>query len=87
MKIEIYTSPPCGYCIRAKKLLQNKNIHFIEHSIFFHPKKKKEMIERSGGKMTVPLIFINNEYFTDSDGLQKLQDQGLLDDILHMRKK
>jgi len=45
------------------------------------------MIERSGGKMTVPLIFINNEYFTDSDGLQKLQDQGLLDDILHMRKK
>ena len=82
MKLEIYTSPTCGFCFRAKKLLEQKNLSFIEYDIFLEPSKRDEMISRTGGKTSVPQLFLNDKYLSDSDGLYELEDQGKLDQLI-----
>jgi len=82
-KIEIYTSPFCGFCYRAKSLLKNKSVDFEEVDIMFHPGRKPEMMERAGGRHTVPQIFIDDVHIGGCDELYTMDSQGKLDPLLN----
>lgn len=81
-KVEIYTKLMCGYCYRAKKLLEMKKVAYDEYAVDFGGAKKEEMIERAGGRMTVPQIFINGRHVGGCDELMALEYQGKLDELL-----
>ena len=81
-KVEIYTKITCGFCHRAKRLLQMKKVPFEEYSVDLCGTKKSEMVERAGGRMTVPQIFINGRHVGGCDDLMELEYQGKLDELL-----
>lgn len=81
-KVEIYTKLTCGFCYRAKKLLEMKKVPYEEYSVDVGGAKRTEMIERTGGRMTVPQIFINGQYVGGCDELMALEYQGKLDHLL-----
>ncbi|MTI01409.1 MULTISPECIES: glutaredoxin 3 [Alphaproteobacteria] len=80
--VEIYTSPLCGYCHAAKRLLKQKGVEFKEIDVLLHPKRKPEMIKRAGGKRTVPQIFVGETHVGGCDDLYDLDRQGRLDGLL-----
>ena len=80
-KIEIYTTPFCGYCARAKGLLDDKGAAYEEMDVMMDDKKRSEMRERSR-RTTVPQIFINGEHVGGSDELAALESAGKLDALL-----
>ncbi len=80
--VEIYCSQFCGYCHRAKMLLDNKGIPYTEVSLDSQPEKRMEMVERSSGMTSVPQIFINNAHIGGCDDLYALESQGVLDQKL-----
>ena len=80
--VEIYTSPFCGYCHRAKRLLQARNITFQEIDVVMDPKRRAEMVQRAGGAQTVPQIFINGRHVGGSDDLADLDRAGQLQALL-----
>ncbi|MES0864138.1 glutaredoxin 3 [Ruegeria sp. SCPT10] len=80
--VEIYTSPLCGFCHAAKRLLKQKGVEFKEIDVLLHPKRKPEMIKRAGGKRTVPQIFIGPDHVGGCDDLYELDRQGMLDRLL-----
>ena len=82
MEIDIYTSPLCGYCTVAKKLLVNKGVDFNEFDVLKDPSLKATMIERSNGSKTVPQIFINEQHIGGWEQLVGLDQNGTLDKIL-----
>ena len=82
MEIDIYTSPLCGYCMVAKKLLVNKGVDFNEFDILKDPSLKPTMVERSKGSKTVPQIFINKQHIGGLEQLVSLDQNGTLDKIL-----
>lgn len=81
-KVEIYTKVTCPYCIRAKMLLQQKGIELDEIRVDFGGDKKQEMIQRTGGRMTVPQIFIDGRHVGGCDDLFELESAGRLDELL-----
>jgi glutaredoxin 3 len=81
-KIEIYTQAFCGYCTRAKKLLDDKGVAYEEIDIMEFPARKKEMIERAGGRTSTPQIFIDGKGIGGSDELRALNLSGELDKLL-----
>ncbi len=81
VKVEVYSSPFCGYCHRAKRLLTGKGVSFIEHDVLAEPAMRDQMVERSG-RQTVPQIFIDNTHVGGCDDLLKLESQGKLDPLL-----
>ena len=80
-KIEIYTTPFCGYCARAKGLLDDKGAAYEEMDVMMDDKKRSEMRERSR-RTTVPQIFINGEHIGGSDELAAFESSGKLDALL-----
>ena len=80
--VEIYTSPLCGYCHAAKRLLSQKGITFSEIDVFRDPSRKPEMIQRANGGRTVPQIFVDGEHIGGCDDLYALDRAGRLDDLL-----
>ena len=78
----IYTKPGCGYCHAAKALLDGKGADYIEIVASSDPAKKQEMIQRSGGRMTFPQIFIDGKHIGGSDDLHALDRRGELDPLL-----
>ncbi|WP_444928404.1 glutaredoxin 3 (plasmid) [Microbulbifer sp. SSSA002] len=80
--VEIYTSPLCGYCHAAKRLLKQKGVEFKEIDVLLHPKRKPETIKRAGGKRTVPQIFVGETHVGGCDDLYDLDRQGRLDGLL-----
>lgn len=80
-KIEIYTTPFCGYCARAKSLLDKKGAAYEEMDVMMDDKKRAEMRERSR-RTTVPQIFINGQHIGGSDELAALEQAGKLDPLL-----
>ena len=80
-KVEIYTTPFCGYCARAKGLLDSKGAAYEEMDVMMDEKKRSEMRERSK-RSTVPQIFINGQYIGGSDELSELEQTGKLDSLL-----
>jgi glutaredoxin 3 len=81
-KIEIYTKFLCPYCTRAKALLTGKDASFEEIDISTGGPRRMEMIERSGGRQTVPQIFIDGRHIGGSDDLHALDRAGGLDPLL-----
>jgi glutaredoxin 3 len=80
-KIEIYTSPWCGYCARAKALLDKKGAGYEEMDVMDDAAKRTEMRSRSH-RTTVPQIFINGQHIGGSDELHALDSAGKLDPLL-----
>ncbi len=80
-KIEMYTTPFCGYCARAKSLLEKKGAAFEEVDVMMDEKKRTEMRERAR-RSTVPQIFINGQHIGGSDELAALERAGKLDAML-----
>ena len=80
--IEIYTTPICGFCHAAKRLLNQKGVSFSEINVLADPERKPEMIKRANGSRTVPQIFINDAHIGGCDDLYALDRMGKLDPIL-----
>ena len=78
-KVEIYTSPFCGFCSRAKELLRAKGVIFEEIDIFSVAGAREQMMGRCGGRTSVPQVFANNVYIGDCDGIHSLDAQGELE--------
>jgi glutaredoxin 3 len=81
-EIEIYTTPFCPYCARAKRLLAQKGVAFIEIDLWEFPERRAEMIERAGGRRTVPQLFIDGRPIGGSDEFAELERSGELDVML-----
>lgn len=82
MKIIIYTGPMCSFCVRAKDLLKKKGLKFEELFLGDNPDLMEEMIARSGGKRTVPQIFIGDTHLGGFDELYDKDKSGELDEII-----
>ena len=80
--VEIYTSPLCGYCHAAKRLLKEKGVSFSEIDVLANPNRKGEMISRANGGRTVPQIFIGDVHVGGCDDLYALDRSGKLDPLL-----
>ncbi|QPD00068.1 glutaredoxin 3 [Qipengyuania soli] len=80
--VVIYTKFGCGYCFRAKRLLDQKGVDYTEHDITMGGPKRSEMLERAPGAMTVPQIFIGDIHVGGSDDLHALEREGKLDAML-----
>ena len=81
-KVEIYTSPLCGFCHRAKSLLNQKGVQFEETDVLSNPDEKLAMIKRADGARTVPQIFIGDIHVGGCDELFALERAGHLDGML-----
>ena len=81
-KVEIYTKAYCGYCFRAKRLLETKGVDFVEYDITMGGPKRAEMLERKPDAWTVPQIFIDGRAVGGSDDLARLDREGKLDSLL-----
>ena len=80
--VTIYTTQWCPFCIRAKMLLDQKEIPYTEISVDGDAEKRREMTERSGGR-TVPQIFIGETPIGGCDDMFALERQGKLDALLN----
>jgi glutaredoxin 3 len=81
-KVEIYTSPLCGFCHAAKRLLNEKGVDFDETDVLANPDEKPKMIQRAQGSRTVPQIFIGDVHVGGCDDLFALERAGHLDGML-----
>ncbi len=80
--VEIYTTPLCPYCARAKRLLDRKGVAYAEIDLWTEPGRRPEMLERAAGRRTVPQIFIGGQGIGGSDELHALDAAGRLDGML-----
>ena len=81
-KIDIYTKFGCGFCYRAKRLLDEKGAEYEEFDITMGGPKRAEMLERAPGARTVPQMFIGDTHVGGSDELAALERDGKLDGLL-----
>lgn len=85
VRVEIYTKMFCGYCIRARRLLDSKQVDYVEYAIDGGGPKRQEMIQRAAGRTTVPQIFIAGFHVGGCDELYALERDGQLNDLLDHR--
>ena len=81
-KVEIYTTMICPYCVRAKRLLDERKAKNVEIDVMMDGKKREEMQRRAGGRTPVPQIFINDKHVGGSDELYALDRSGRLAPML-----
>lgn len=81
-RVEIYTTPTCPFCHRAKALLTRKGAAFEEIDVTAEAGLRAAMTQRANGRRTVPQIFIGARHIGGSDELQALEDAGKLDPML-----
>ena len=81
-EVVIYTKFGCGFCFRAKRLLDHKGVEYTEHDITMGGPKRDEMLARAPMARTVPQIFIGETYVGGSDELHALDAAGKLDPLL-----
>jgi len=81
-KVEIYTKTFCGFCVRARHLLQSKGVEFDEYVIDGGGPKREEMIQRANGRTTVPQIFIDGRHVGGCNDLYDLERDGKLNELL-----
>lgn len=81
-QVLMYATSWCPYCTRARRLLAGKGVAFTEIDVEARPEARLEMIERSGGRRTVPQIFIGQTHVGGSDDLLALEASGELDRLL-----
>jgi glutaredoxin 3 len=80
--VEIYSTLFCPYCVRAKRLLSQKNVTVTDYDVLAEPLRRKEMVTRSGGRTSVPQIFINGTHVGGCDDLYALERAGRLAPML-----
>jgi len=81
-KVEVYSTTYCPYCVRAKQLLDAKDIDYTEIDVTGDDAARMNLVEKSGGRKTVPQIFINGQSIGGYDDLRALEDAGKLDAML-----
>jgi len=81
-EIEIYTQDWCGYCARAKQLLERKGVAFHEIDAPHGTPERDQAMQRSGGRTTMPQIFIDGSHVGGCDELVALDRAGKLDVML-----
>lgn len=81
-KIEIYTTDYCSYCVKAKALLDRKNLSFEEIDVTGNDEARITLLQRANGVRTVPQIFIDGKHIGGCDDLYQLEGTGELDQIL-----
>ena len=82
-KVTIYTTPICPYCMRAKHLLKKKGAAVEEIDVLMDGDARSEMEQKSGGRRTVPQIFVGETHVGGCDDLYALEDDGALDQLLN----
>ena len=80
--VEIYTSPLCGFCHSAKRLLSQKGVNFVEIDVTRDMARRQEMMQRANGRHTVPQIFVGERHLGGCDELYALERAGKLDPLL-----
>jgi glutaredoxin 3 len=80
--VELYTTPICGFCHAAKRLLTSKGVSFSEIDVMADPSRRGEMMQRANGGRTVPQIFIGDIHVGGNADLQALARVGKLDALL-----
>ena len=80
--VTIYTTQICPYCYRAKQLLQDKGVDYKEIDVTMDSAKRKEMVEKAGGRRTVPQVFINGTHVGGCDDLYALDARNELEPLL-----
>jgi glutaredoxin 3 len=80
-KVVMYAADWCGYCARARRLLDAKGVQYEEIDVDLVPGAQAQMQERTG-RSSIPQIFINDEHIGGSDDLQALDADGRLDTLL-----
>jgi len=81
-RILVYSTPFCGYCAAAKRLLTAKGAEYTEIDVMMDPERRQEMLAQSGGLRTVPQIFIDGRHIGGFDELNALDKAGGLDPLL-----
>ena len=81
-KVEIYTSMLCGYCHAAKRLLKQKGVDYTDYDVGCDAEKRAKMAELTGGRTSVPQIFINGAHIGGCDELFALERDGKLSEML-----
>ena len=82
-RVEIYTKAFCSFCTRAKRLLDEKSVAYEEYDITMGGPQRAEMIQRAGGRTTVPQIFIDGRHMGGCDDIHALDRDGRLDPLLN----
>ena len=80
--VEIYTKASCGFCVRAKRLLDMKKVEYREIAVDGGGAPREEMLQRANGRSTVPQIFIDGAHVGGCDALMSLEYDGKLDALL-----
>ena len=81
-KVVIYTTGLCPFCLLAKRLLAEKDVSYQEVDVLMDPGARADMVEKSGGRTSVPQIFVDDFHVGGSDDLYALEQEGRLDGIL-----
>jgi glutaredoxin 3 len=81
-KIEVYSTAVCPYCVAAKNLLKAKGLAWEEVRVDTDPAQRDLMLQRSGGRRTVPQIFVNNQLVGGYDDLVAADRSGKLTAML-----
>ncbi len=81
-KVEIYVTNYCPYCVKAKRLLDAKDINYTTIDVTGDDAAREALVKKSGGRMTVPQIFINDQAIGGCDDLYELEEKGSLDKLL-----
>ena len=81
-KVEIYTAMMCGYCSRAIRLLESKDVAYEEIDVSLSADLRATMRSRAGGKTSVPQIFIDGDHIGGCSELYALENAGHLDKLL-----
>lgn len=81
-EIVMYTTTWCPYCMRAKALMQEKQVPFEEINLDQQPERRAEMLTRANGRRTVPQIFIDGAGIGGCDDLFELEHKGELNGLL-----
>ena len=81
-KIEVYSTAVCPYCVAAKNLLKSKGLDWTEVRIDLDASQRDTMLARSGGRRTVPQIFINDHHVGGFDDLVAADRSGKLAELL-----
>jgi glutaredoxin 3 len=79
--IVMYSTGWCPYCVRARGLLERKGLPFREIKVDENPADRDAMLARSGGRRTVPQIFIGDHHVGGFDELYALEKAGRLDEL------
>ena len=79
--VKIYTTQTCPYCVRAKRLPQNKNVPYQEIDVSWDDEARMQLMQTTG-RRTVPQVFIGDTHVGGSDDLYALEQRGELDALL-----